>query len=251
MGFLRKCLFICSFAAALPCAAAEFFYMDHDPFTDKYIGPVGPLVISGDITVGDYERLLAKIRDDQNRFLDRNRVIVASDTGDAAEALKIANLLKSLFTEVLVGPRTGKCIGACFLIYAAATQRGTDGEHLIGIHRLEAAAGADAAGANGANQVRLFLQANLVPDTLLTTMFRRSANDPYYLSADDEAALGSKSPEFKQYLSDKCGWDDSVEQEVYSRKRPMADLQTLLACRARATKPFAQKALAAAIKAQH
>ena len=247
MVFLPRFLLVCACAGACPCSAADFFYMDHDPFTDKYIGPVGPLVISGDITVGDYDRLLAKIGSDQNRFLDRDRVIVASDSGDAAEAIKIANLLKSLFSEVLVGPRTGKCIGACFLIYASATQRGTDGEHLIGIHRLES----DAAGGDGANQVRLFLQGNAVPENLLTVMFRRSANDPYYLSTDDEAALGPKSPEFKQYLSDNCGWDDSVEQEVYSRKRPMADLQQLLACRARVTKPLAQKALAAAIKAQH
>ena len=115
---------------------AELFYMDHDPFTDEYIGPIGPLVVSGEIMNGDYERLLAKIMGEENRFLSLNKIILASDGGDVAEAMKIANLVNSLFTEIVVGPRTGRCVSACFLIFAAANQRATEGEHLIGINRL-------------------------------------------------------------------------------------------------------------------
>ena len=45
---------------------------------------------------GDYEALLSKILSDENRFLEQNKIILASDAGDVAAALKIANLVKSL-----------------------------------------------------------------------------------------------------------------------------------------------------------
>src|SRR5258707_14805837 len=102
-----------SFALILfgtPVFGADFFYMDHDPFTDRYVGPVGPLVISGEIMPGDYDQLLSKITGDENRFLALNKVILASDGGDVAEALKIARLVKSLYSEVIVGTLTGRCV---------------------------------------------------------------------------------------------------------------------------------------------
>jgi len=27
--------------ASMPCVGAEFFYMDHNPFTNEYVGPTG------------------------------------------------------------------------------------------------------------------------------------------------------------------------------------------------------------------
>jgi len=45
-----------------PAIGAELFYMDHDPLSKEYVGPVGPLVLSDEIRPGDYDRLLAKIR---------------------------------------------------------------------------------------------------------------------------------------------------------------------------------------------
>src|SRR5260370_40275822 len=97
-----------------PVFGADFFYMDHDPFTDRYVGPVGPLVISGEIVPGDYDQLLSKITGDENRFLALNKVILASDGGDVAEALKIAGLIKSLYSEVIVGTLTSRCFSAGF-----------------------------------------------------------------------------------------------------------------------------------------
>jgi len=78
--------------ASMPCVGAELFYMDHDPFTNQYVGPTGPLVVSGEIIPGDYDRLLSRILDDEDRFLAQNKIILASDGGDVAEALKIAQL---------------------------------------------------------------------------------------------------------------------------------------------------------------
>jgi hypothetical protein len=235
-------------------SGAEFFYMDHDPFTDEYVGPIGPLVLSGEIMPGDYDRLLARIAGDEARFLSQNKIILASDGGDVAEALKIANLVNSLFTEIIVGRRTGRCVSACFLVYAAASQRATDGERLIGINRpyfIDSATSLpppDAAAVEDSalSQVRNFLKDNEVPAYLIEEMFRHASNDAYWLSALDEANLGYKSASFKKYLADNCAWNDFMEQEVYARTRPLEELMQMIRCRARVTQAAAHKALAQA-----
>ena len=120
---------------SLRASGAELFYMDHDPVTDEFVGPSGPLVLSGEIIPGDYDSLLSKILNDENRFLAQNKIILASDGGDVGEALKLARLVKALNTSIIVGPLTGRCVSACFFIYAAAGQREADGDRLIGINR--------------------------------------------------------------------------------------------------------------------
>src|SRR5258708_19611660 len=88
-----------SFALILfgtPVVGADFFYMDHDPFTDRYVGPVGPLVISGEIMPGDYDQLLSKITGDENRFFALNKAILPSDAGPLPAELHTATLFQSL-----------------------------------------------------------------------------------------------------------------------------------------------------------
>jgi hypothetical protein len=241
--------------AAAP--AAEIYYMDRDAFDDHYVGPVGPLVLSGEIVPGDYERFLDKIAEDPRRFLERNRLILSSNDGNAAEAVKIAKLVRSLYTKVSVGPSTGRCVGACFLIFAAASERGTDGENLLGIHRPGLAGSewvtsstAEAALREDGLQapVHDFLIENQVPQDLVDRLFDHLPTDAYYLSEADETALGSRSPAFRKFLAKNCGWDETLEPAVYRGERPVADLEKLAACRARVTRPEADKALAAALE---
>jgi hypothetical protein len=251
---------------SLPASSAELFYMDHDPVTDEFVGPSGPLVLSGEIIPGDYDSLLSKILNDENRFLAQNKIILASDGGDVGEALKLARLVKALNTTIIVGPLTGRCVSACFFIYVAAGQREADGDRLIGINRpymvaSEAAgAGAGAAAAvpapspavfvenDALTQVRAFLQDNAVPSYLVGEMFRRPSDDAYWLSADDLKNLGYKSPSFNQYLKAKCAWDDTIEREVYAGKRSVDALKQVLKCRDRVTQESARQVLAAAAK---
>lgn len=230
--------------------------MDHHPFTDEYVGPVGPLVISGEITPGDSDRLLSRILGDEDRFLAQNKVLLASDGGDVAEALKIAKLLKSLDTEVIIAPSTGRCVSACFFIYAAASRRATDGERLIGINRpfIDSAAsplpeGATAAAESDAlARVRAFLRENDVPGYLVEEMFRRASDDLYWLSARDEANLGYQSAAFGKILAVQCGWEDKMAGEVYAGKRPIEELKQMLSCRERVTRAAAHDVLAQAAK---
>jgi ATP-dependent protease ClpP protease subunit len=241
----------------LPALGAELFYMDHDPVTDQFVGPTGPLVLSGEITAGDADRLLSKILDDENRFLEQNKLLLASDGGDVAEALRIARLIKSLYTHVIVMPLTGRCVSACFFIYAAANRREADGDRLVGINRpyLVASDGASAPAADAAPaesgalaQVRTFLQENAVPGYLVEEMFRRPSDDAYWLSADDEKNLGFQSPSFDRYIRTKCAWDDQLEREVYAGAKPMDALKPMLKCRDRVTQDAARQALTAAAK---
>ena len=254
-----RCVCICVvlFLSGAPAWSAELFYLDRDAFNNEYVGPVGPLVLSGEIVPGDYDRLLAKIAENDKRFLSDNKLILASSDGNAAEAMKMARLVKALYTQVVVGPLTGRCAGACFLIYAAAVERGTDGENLLGVSRpglaesewvgrptTEAALLED--GMQG--PVRDFLVENDVPPDLLEQVFQRPSTDIYWLTDSDETALGSKSPAFGKFLAKNCKWTDGFEKAVYRGERPFEDLKTFADCRARATQPEARKALTLALK---
>jgi hypothetical protein len=218
---------------------AEFFFMDHDAFTGQYTGPVGNLVISGDIEPGDYERLLAKIGDDPRHFLAQDKLILASTAGDANEAMKIGRLIKALHTEVSVGPLTGRCADVCFLMYVAADQRGADGPGLIGI---QGASSADA------EAVREFLRENEVPADLSARVMRPATDRVYWLNDADEANLNSRSPAFARYLLLHCHWNDEMEREVRVGKRPLTDMKDMWACRSRTIQSDAAAALAAALK---
>lgn len=220
---------------AMPLCAAEIFYMDHDLLTGKYVGDVGPLVLSGEIVPGDYDRLLAKLAQDPGRYLEQNKLLLASSEGEVAESLRIATLLKALRSEVVVDPQTGPCVGACFLIYAAASQRTSDGPRLIGGQRLP-----------GADE---FLAENGVPAQLLAELNRHTA-DVYWLTPADEHVLGSRSPAFVRYLKTQCAWDAGVERDVLSGKRAFTAMSAPLACRMRVTQNDARKALARALAEQ-
>jgi hypothetical protein len=217
---------------AMPLCAAEIFYMDHDLLTGKYVGDIGPLVLSGEIVPGDYDRLLAKIALDPGRYLEQNKLIVASPDGDVPESLRVARLVKALLSEVTVDPQTGPCVGACFLIYAAASERASDGPSLIGVRRLP-----------GAGE---FLAVNGVPAPLLAELARHTS-EIYWLTPADERALGHRSPAFARYLQTRCAWDSAVERDVVSGKTAFAAMSAPLECRMRATQSDARQALARAL----
>jgi hypothetical protein len=236
--------------------AAELFYMDRDSFNNQYTGPVGPLVLSGEIVPGDYAKLLARIAEDPDRFLERNKLFLASSDGNAAEAIKIAKLLRALYTEVIVGPLTGRCEGACFLIYAAASARGTDGDKLLGIHRVGLAESewasrptSEAALIEDGLQmpVRDFLTENEVPSALVEELFKHLPTEVYWLTEHDEEMLGVKSAAFQKFLAKNCAWDDALEKAVFRGER-LEEMKALAACRIRVTLPAARKALAQAVK---
>jgi len=252
---MRSSLRVCGLAALFACSSAhgaEISYIDSElVFHQKVPGPGIPL-FSGDIVRGDYARLLGTIFESRHDFFINNWIFIASDGGDVREAIKIAGLLKSLYSTVVVYPATGRCVSACFLIYAAANQRASDNEKLIGIHRPyivdhELASMSPAQAEREQNKVlaqaREFLKSNSVPDYLIEEMFRRSSKDVYWLSADDLERLGFQSPWFNQYLVATCGW---------TAKYPWEELRPeVLKCKKGFTERAAQDALDKAATEYH
>jgi len=219
--------------SAAPTRAAELFYLDHDAFTGQYVGPVGPLVISGDIEAGDYERLLAKIGEDVARFLSQNAVVVASSGGggDVGEAIRIAELLRSLDSEVSVDAVTGRCAGPCFLVYATASRRVTAGARLLGFSTpLPEAA-------------REWFKRAEMPQDLLEEFARRPPGTVHWLSDAEEARLGGRSPAFARELAVRCAWDDSAERDAIAGRRQFRELEPMWNCRTRLTQEAARAAL--------
>jgi hypothetical protein len=236
----RLAFFLPFLMLAAPVAGAELFTLDHDPLSSDYTGPSGPLVMSGDIVPGDYERLLARIEENPQQFLQANRIIVAADEGDVTEAIRIGELLKKLLTQVDVGPLTGRCSGPCFLIFVAAARRGTDGSGLLGLY-------APAADTEEHQRVLDYLVANAVPSDLIERMLTHDREDPYWLSEPEERVLGVRSAAFEQRLGQSCGWSADLERAVYAGERPMEDLKTVWACGERLVQPAARHALCLAL----
>lgn len=247
LGCALTALFFCS-----PALGAEISYIDYNPVTkEKLPGGPGILLFSGEIVPGDYGRLLAKIADTQDAFFTTSEIVLASDGGDVPEAIKIAKLVKSIYATAVVAPGTGRCVSACFLIYAAANERQSDNERLIGIHRpyivdqqlasmspLEA----ERAQTKVLRQARDFLEANNVPEYLIEEMFRRSSKDVYWLSADDLERLGFQSPWFNQYLVAKCDWKGRMPFGMEERRLEV------LKCRMRFTQAAADNAIYKAVQ---
>ncbi len=89
------------------------------------------MYISGDLKVGDSEKLRSIVLEDPMKFV-RSPVVLNSNGGNIAEALRIADLVKAAYLEAAV-PKKSVCASACFYILAAATTRYMNGE--VGIHR--------------------------------------------------------------------------------------------------------------------
>jgi ATP-dependent protease ClpP protease subunit len=253
IGMNRIYGFVIAFLFLAPghASAAEFSYIDYEPFEKGHIEGAAFLLLSGDIIPGDLDRLVDKILENEAPFLITHTIVLASDGGDVAEALKIAKLVKAMDATVLVGPVTGRCVSACFLIYAAANERGTFNAPLVGIHRPYiissqmaklSPAQAEHAETDALERARAFLIANNVPTYLIEEMFRRSSEDVYWLTEADIQRLGYRAPWFDQYLIAKCGWKG---------KTPI-DVQTMdaMTCRLNFTSPVAMKAISQAFAAR-
>ncbi|HLW24846.1 MAG TPA: hypothetical protein VKT22_10845 [Steroidobacteraceae bacterium] len=233
----RAAVLVSLMAVAAAPMAAELFTLDRDPLSSTYTGPTGPLVLSGDILAGDYDRLLTRIAENPQQFLATNRIIVSADEGDVTEAIRIGELLRAMLTQVDVGPLTGPCSGPCFLIYAAAARRGADGAGLLGLYAPPAAEPEER------QRVIDFLTANQVPSDLLERLLEHTRKDPYWLSEPEEQVLGPRSAAFEQKLREGCGWTADLERSVFAGDRPMQDLRNVWTCAEALVRPAARQAL--------
>lgn len=136
MHLLRK-LPILTIAVILPLAPGishglDISVEDINPITgNKAASPM--LVLRGEIVSGDYDRLLGYAVEN-NVDLHSISIALATPGGDVSEALKIGQLLKSIYATVSAGPATGPCASACFILFASAVDRSAV-PGIVGIHR--------------------------------------------------------------------------------------------------------------------
>ena len=190
-----------------------------NPFTD-HSEPYDTLVLRGEIQPGDYDRLFAYAAK-YNVDLQNTQITLASPGGDVSEALKIGRLLKSIYANVSVGPATGQCASACFILYASAVQR-TSAPGLVGIHRpylskerfqTLSPSAAEALETSALSDAEGYLHGLRVPASIVDTMFENASTEIHWLNRDELRMLGDRPAWFEEFLIARCGLDKNAEAQ--------------------------------------
>lgn len=224
--------------------AAEFSYGSADESSVDYA-----VVITGEITPGDYERLLDFIEQDPVRFR-ASPILLASPGGDLVEAMKIARLIKSTYQFVFVNGAKGSCASACFFIYVSAIERGAT-NRALGIHRPYFApenfarkrlAEAEEMQQRLLKEARTFLEDREVPQYLIEEMFSRASDEVYWLDTADIDRIGERAHWYDQILVDRCGLNKELEagfanegNEYPRLKEAKENLENVWRCQANLT----------------
>jgi hypothetical protein len=75
LGIFAASIFLASFHAS----AAQFSYVDYEPFEKGHIEGAAFLLLSGDIIPGDLDRLVDKILENESAFLISHTIILSSN----------------------------------------------------------------------------------------------------------------------------------------------------------------------------
>jgi ATP-dependent protease ClpP protease subunit len=209
IGFYRtlwlSCLTVALLAFCAPARSMDISYTDT---------PAPALLMRGEIVPGDYANLL-KFAVEHHIDLANRLFLLASPGGDVSEALRIGQLIKSLYATVAVLPRYGPCASACFIIYVSAVRR-MSADRMLGIHRpymhpdrlrglspkaveaLQTRAWLDA---------ETYLHALRVPPSIVEEMFDNASTDIHWLTGNEITQLGLFAPWFEEFLIARCNLD--------------------------------------------
>jgi hypothetical protein len=190
-----------------------------NPFT-AHSGPYATLVLRGEIKPGDYDRLF-EYAAKNNVDLHAIPITLASPGGDVSEALKIGQLFKSIYANVAVGPVTGQCASACFILYASAVQRSSAPE-LVGIHRpylskerlqTLSPSAAEALETSALSAAEGYLHTLRVPSSIVDVMFENASTEIHWLNRDELRMLGDRPAWYEEFLIARCGLDKNAETQ--------------------------------------
>jgi hypothetical protein len=235
----------------------DFSQTHVNPF-DGSADPHPYLLMRGEIAPGDYDRLI-KYTIENGLYLTTFRIILTSPGGDVTEALRIGKLLKSTFATVSVGPQSGQCASACFIVFASAVER-VSMSGLIGIHRpylSPARMRSLSPGEAEALETRAMIDAEdylhqlRVPNNLVEIMFEHASNEIHWLTDDElERQLGKRPPWYEEFLIARCGLDKAAEQRFLAEpddKVLYAQIVTVFDCGFNLTRADAEKNFAKAL----
>jgi hypothetical protein len=186
-------------------------------------------MLRGEIRPGDYNYLLDVLRKDPVTFLINRVLVLSTPGGDVEEAIKIGRLVKAVYGHVEVGPATGKCTSAGFLIFASGAthdaEPGTVGIHrpYVDPRRLTSLSPSQAVALqnDAFRRARSYLQELQIPTSLVDTMFQRASSEVYWLSlAELKDQIGHYAPWYEEFLIAKCGLDKAVTKEYFNTANP-------------------------------
>jgi hypothetical protein len=228
-------LAVVSFALAAlaplrPAYGMEFSITNASPWSGND-SDINYVLLKGEIVPGDYSRLL-EFAINKNVNLAQYPFILASPGGDVSEALKIGQLVKSLYATVVVGPATGQCVSACFIIFASAVDRIMNNDKMIGIHRpyvypdrlrsLSPRA-AEALETDALLEAEKYLHELRVPTSLVEEMFEQASTEVHWLTRREFLELGRRAPWYEEFLIARCGLDKSAEIRVLTNHASVED----------------------------
>lgn len=209
------------------------------------------ITMTGEITSGDAERLASifvSVKPIGTYYFYPNSLWINSPGGDVAEAIRIADLVKTVGLSVAtVTDGKGFCASSCFLIYAAASDRSASGIDTLraegekgnlgplGVHRPYMRVQDD--GPNGERRqekimrdMRSYLVKAGVGHSLIDKMMSHASNDIYWLNAEEIRALGKYSPGLEEQLISKCGYNGRREANLNARDWIQSHKSGALAC---------------------
>ena len=209
--------------------ASEITFSSINPFSGEENPERSGLMLRGEIRPGDYNYLLDVIRKHTATFLWNRTLILSTPGGDVEEAMKIGRLVKGVYGNVVVGPATGTCVSAGFLIFASGATRlaetGTVGIHrpYVDPRRLTSLSPSQATALqnDAFRRARSYLQELQIPTSLIDTMFQRASSEVYWLStAEIMEQIGHYAPWYEEFLIAKCGLDKAVTKEYFNTANP-------------------------------
>jgi hypothetical protein len=246
-------------ACARPASAMDYSLPVGDPFNLSDNATNVWLLMSGEIRPGDYQKLLEFLRIHVIDITGK-AVVISSQGGDVAEAIRIGKFIKSTYVPVVVGPRYGRCASACFIIFASAAQRVSMGG-FIGIHRpslkpenvrrlplMEA----QREESQQSHNLAQYLHSLEVPEQLIEEMLANAPKSMHWLSNDELAQLGQRAAWYEQLLVARCGLDTRKEAAALKSHDRYLDvwMQNVRVCASRITMPDAEAHLRAALSSK-
>lgn len=239
---IRKFVRIALFALPLSAPAAS---LSLDPMKIS-------ITLTGEIIPGDAERITRVFTAVKptipGLYLYPTTIYLNSPGGDVAEAIRIADLVKTLRLSVVTAPDgNGACASSCFLIYIGALDRRASGIDTlriegskgnlgpIGIHRPSFRV--STGGLDGAEKqerimssMRTYLVKAGVGHILIDKMMAHASNDIYWLNAEEIRSLGRFPPGVEEQLIAKCGYNARNEASLSARDYIRSSQSGTLAC---------------------
>jgi hypothetical protein len=191
------------------------------------------LVMNGPIESGDVEKMMLAAKKD----LTIASLAINSPGGSVAEAVRLAEIIKTLHWQVTVESE-GVCASACFLMFYAGVGRSASAaeditsegrnrrreieralggklpaiDGYVGVHRpYFDLAQPGSAQIDLMKRLTSYMEDRLVPRKIIDEMMARPSNDVYVLSLADLRLLGEYTADLEELFVEKCGYIKNID----------------------------------------